>query len=69
MRRNLGLFDRYLRLLFSAALLYSGLVLCSGSHLELKLTAIALLTALTSIGGICPLYQLFGITTYNRRYS
>lgn len=63
MLTNIGGFDRLVRLVLSAALLYAGLQLYGGSTLGMVLAVAAIVPAFTAIGGFCPLYRLLGIRT------
>ncbi|WP_026736380.1 YgaP family membrane protein [Fischerella sp. PCC 9605] len=63
MNRNLGKWDRGIRLVIAAFLAYFGLKVYVGSALGIGLTVVAAILALTGIFGFCALYRLFGIST------
>lgn len=63
MKRNMGQFDRVIRVCIAITILffyYSGWI---GGSLKIAALVVAGLLFLTSIFGICPLYQFFGIDT------
>ncbi len=63
MKKNMGVVDRVVRLLFVAILagLYFGKVFTGALGIIMLILAIALL--LTSITGVCPAYFPFGLST------
>lgn len=66
MKKNIGSIDRLTRLLASIALaipFVTGLVSREAGTI---LIAISVITFLTSVTGICPLYSLFGLNTSSK---
>ncbi|WP_416668653.1 YgaP family membrane protein [Egbenema bharatensis] len=66
---NMGLFDRLIRLLLAAVLLYLGLVFYAQTALGIGLAIVALIPLLTAVVGVCPLYRLLGIRTCSIKNS
>jgi hypothetical protein len=65
-RRNVGGFDRGVRLLLGVALFAAGLFLArgtSGPSLGIFVAGVGFVGLLSGITGRCPLYALFGIST------
>jgi hypothetical protein len=65
-RRNVGGFDRGVRLLLGVALVAAGLFFArgiSGASLGIFVAVVGLVGLLSGITGRCPLYALLGIST------
>jgi UPF0716 family protein affecting phage T7 exclusion len=63
MKKNMGAFDRFIRIAIAialVALVYTGAVTGIGVTI---LIAVAIIFLLTSFVGVCPLYKPFGINT------
>jgi hypothetical protein len=69
MSANMGQFDRLIRLLLAAVLLYLGLVFYAHTALGIGLAIAALIPLLTAVVGVCPLYRLLGIRTCSVKNS
>jgi uncharacterized membrane protein len=65
MKSNEGTIDRLLRGVAGIALLYSGLVLASGT-VGIVLTALGAILLVTGVVGFCPLYAAFHLNTSKR---
>ena len=63
LKNNIGIGDRFIRLLLALILLYLSFFVYSGSMFATSLIAIAAILTLSSIAGSCFLYSLFGIDT------
>lgn len=65
MRTNMGTIDRGLRLVVAAVLLYAafGTAFAATGVLHWAAIAVAVVFALTSLVGNCPLYSMLGIRT------
>lgn len=63
MQMNLGLLDRFIRLLLASALFYLGLFLYNGSALGTGLVIVGGVVTVTAVIGFCGLYRLLGIRT------
>lgn len=69
MFNNVGIGDRFIRLIFASILLYLSLFVYSGSTLAMALIVIAAVLTLSSIAGSCFLYGLLGINTRSQKQS
>jgi UPF0716 family protein affecting phage T7 exclusion len=63
MTRNLGKWDRGIRIIIAAVLAYLGLKVFAGSALGIGLTVVAVILALTAILGFCAIYRMLGWST------
>ncbi len=63
MTRNLGKWDRGIRLIVAVLLVYLGLKVYAGSALGIGLTVVGTILAITAFLGFCALYRLFGFST------
>jgi preprotein translocase subunit SecF len=63
MGQNVGGFDRLIRLVLAAVLLYLGLTVYVGSALGTGLAIAGAIAAISGLLGICSLYSLLGINT------
>lgn len=61
--RNMGLFDRVVRIVLGLALILVGLALVGEWH-GVLIAIIGLLPILAGVTGVCPLYIPFGYSTY-----
>lgn len=64
---NVGMTDRFLRLLLASGLLYLGLFNYSHSALGIGLDVAGAVALLTGLIGFCGLYRLLGINTSQSR--
>lgn len=62
MKKNEGVLDRCLRVVFAVALMVIGSLLVDGV-LRLVLYVVALVLTFTALTGVCLLYRLLGIDT------
>ena len=67
MQQNMGNLDRTLRLVFVAMVASAYALELIGGGLALTLTILAIIFALTSAVGFCPLYRIFGLNTGSSR--
>ncbi len=63
MKKNLGSFDRIIRLTVAIVLIFLNLEGVFTGTLGVIIMAISIIFLFTSVFGICPLYSLFGIRT------
>lgn len=61
---NVGMFDRFLRLLIASIFLYLGLFSYAGSALGIGLDVAGAVALVTGLFGFCGLYRLVGINTH-----
>ncbi len=64
MKQNVGVLDTTIRSLIGCALLALAVEGLFGTGVSLIIAAVGAVMWLTSIFGICPLYNLLGIDTY-----
>jgi len=67
MKKNMGSYDKLIRLLAAIVLIilyYKGVF---GSTLGLIMLVVAFILTLTSMVGFCPLYTLFGLNTCKKK--
>ncbi len=67
MKKNMGIVDRYFRILVAViiAVLYSSNIITG--VLGVGLVIVAIIFAITSLIGVCPLYFPFGISTQKKK--
>jgi hypothetical protein len=64
MKRNEGTLDRVLRAVAAAGALIVAAIVGFGTIAGIVLVVVAVILAVTAIAGFCPLYRLFGLSTY-----
>jgi len=69
MRTNIGNIDRVIRLIIPVAVILLTFFKIVTGTLGLVLIIVAAVLAITSIAGICPLYNLLGINTCKKQPS
>ncbi|MGK7925152.1 MAG: DUF2892 domain-containing protein [Spirulina sp.] len=69
MFHNVGIGDRFIRLISALVLLYLSLFVYTGSILAMALIVMAAVLTFSSIAGSCFLYNLFGINTRSQNQS
>lgn len=64
MRRNMGIWDRALRIVVATPVFWAlGVMVGNGSIGSIVLYALAAIMLITGVTGYCPLYRLFGDRT------
>jgi|HotLakDrversion2_2_1075449.scaffolds.fasta_scaffold92385_2 hypothetical protein len=63
MFNNVGIVDRFLRLVASSVLLYLGLMIYPGSAVGIALDVVGAVALFSGVFGSCALYGLLGINT------
>ena len=63
MNKNVGIFDRIIRVAFAGILLYFGLGVYAGLTLGIGLVIVSIIPVVTALLGSCPLYNLLKIST------
>ena len=67
MRKNMGTIDKAVRLALAALILLLYYTNVISGTLALVLLAVAVIFAVTSLIGVCPLYIPFGISTLKKK--
>ena len=63
MRKNMGTFDRIIRLLIAVAIAVMYLTNVIEGTLGIILLVVAIIFAITSLISVCPIYSIFGFKT------
>lgn len=63
LRPNVGIFDRFIRMLIAITSLYLGRVIYPNSTIGAILLIVAVIMGVTGLLGFCGLYKLLGINT------
>ncbi len=66
MVKNMGGFDRMIRILIALIVAYLYYINYISGTAAIVLLILAAIFALTSVINFCPLYNFFGINTYNK---
>lgn len=66
MKKNMGVADRIIRLIFGVVVVYLYFVGILSGLVGVVLLVISIVFILTSVVGICPLYAMLGINSFRR---
>ncbi|MBN2667015.1 MAG: DUF2892 domain-containing protein [Bacteroidales bacterium] len=67
MKKNIGTIDKAVRLVVAAIILLLYFTNVISGTMALVLIIVAMILAVTSLIGVCPLYMLFGINTLSKK--